>query len=370
MSGIPRPVDDLPAGAVSVRVVRGSLTNNLSSHPVELSVDGEVRTAETDEEGRAQFSGFKPGSRLKASTVVDGERIDSQEFEAPTVGGIRLLLVATGGEGAAASAPAVAGEVVIGGESRIVIEPDEDIVRVYYLLDIMNSGPSPVNPPAPFAFDTPRGAQSTTVMQGSSPQARAFETRVSVQGPFAPGRTFVQVAYGLPSGSGSIDIEQHFPATVERVAILVKKVGEARLESPHIDRQQEMPAGADVYIAAVGERPVGVGQPLTLSITGLPHHSPVPRWIALSIAIAILAAGAWAASRRVDPETRATERKRLVARREKLLQQLVRLELDQRRGRLDQGRYAARREELVGALEHVYGALDSDGTSPETGLAA
>ena len=37
-------------------------------------------------------------------------------------------------------------------------------------------------------------------------------------------------------------------------------------------------------------------------------------------------------------------------------------------------RYATRREELVAALEHVYGALDTDDTSPEpatrTGVAA
>ena len=38
MSGIPRPVDDLPNGAISVRLIRGSLSNNLTGHPVDLHV--------------------------------------------------------------------------------------------------------------------------------------------------------------------------------------------------------------------------------------------------------------------------------------------------------------------------------------------
>ena len=63
-----------------------------------------------------------------------------------------------------------------------------------------------------------------------------------------------------------------------------------------------------------------------------------------------------------------------MARREKLFQDLVSLEHDHRRGRIGPERYVSRREELVAALEHVYGALDPDDRSPEpadrTGLAA
>ena len=44
MSGIPLPVSDLPVGAVSVRVVRGQLSNNIPDQPVELHQDDEVLT--------------------------------------------------------------------------------------------------------------------------------------------------------------------------------------------------------------------------------------------------------------------------------------------------------------------------------------
>jgi len=68
------------------------------------------------------------------------------------------------------------------------------------------------------------------------------------------------------------------------------------------------------------------------------------------------------------------ERKRLVARREKLFQDLIRLEHDDRRGRIDAQRFSGRREELLVALEQIYSALDSEEISPEptdrAGLAA
>jgi hypothetical protein len=379
MSGIPRPVDDLPARSVSVRLIRGELSNNIANHPVELQVNGKAQTVKTDEAGRAQFDGLPPGATLKAVAVVDGERLESQEFPAPAQGGVRLLLVATDKEkeaqkAAEARAPAVQGQVVIGGESRIVIEPDEELVRVYYLLDITNPARTPVNPPALFMFDTPKDALSTTIMEESSKQATATGTRVRVQGPFAPGATFVQVAFAVPAATGSVNLSQTFPAPFEHLAVIVKKVGDTKLSSPQIERQQDMPAGDGVYIAAAGEKSIPAGQAVTLTITGLPHHSDAPRWIALSLAMGIVVVGLLTAGRPADAKSRSDERRQLIARREKLFQDLLRLETDHRRGRGDPSRYATRRQELVAALEHVYGALDTDDTGPEpanrTGLAA
>src|SRR6476619_2273183 len=95
MSGIPRPVDDLPKGSISVRLIRGSLSNNITGHPVELHIGGKVQTIKTDAEGRAQFDGIPAGSTVKATADVDGEHLESQGFPAPAAGGIRLMLVAT-----------------------------------------------------------------------------------------------------------------------------------------------------------------------------------------------------------------------------------------------------------------------------------
>jgi hypothetical protein len=371
MSGIPRPVTDLPAGSVSVRVIRGDLSKNIANQLVQLTVGSKTLNGKTDENGRAQFDKLPAGETVKASADVDGEHLESQEFPAPGQGGVRLMLVATDktkGPATEPSAPPITGQVVLSNQSRLVLEPGDEVVNLYYLLDISNTARVPVNTKSPFIVDVPKEAVGTALMEGSSPQASVSGGRVRVAGPFAPGHTFVQVGCELPAASGEIEFTQRFPANLESLAVVAKKAGDAKLSSPQLASQREMPADGEVFIAATGG-PVNAGQPVTLSLTGLPHHSSAPRITALTIALAIVVIGIFAGgSARDDDPGRAAERKRLIGRREKLLNDLARLESDRRGGRApanDEGRYAARREELLAALEHVYGALDSDDAGPE-----
>ena len=275
MSGIPRPVTDLPDGSISVRVIRGELSNNIPNQPVQLRVGDKVLTAKTDEAGRAQFDNVTAGAAVKASTDVGGEHLESQEFQAPPRGGIRLMLVATDPSKAPATqpdAPAIKGDVILGAESRIVVEPIEEAAQVFYLLDIANNARVPVNPPAPFEFDLPKGAVGTTIMEGSSPNAAAAGPHISVQGPFPPGHTYVQAAYQMPAATGSLTIAQRFPALLEQLAVVVKKSGDTSLSSAQIKEQRELPAQGEVFIAATGG-PIAAGQPLQLEVGGIPHHS-------------------------------------------------------------------------------------------------
>ena len=369
MSGIPRPVDDLPNGAVSVRLIRGSLSNNLTGHPVDLHIGSKVITVKTDENGRAEFKDLitgTAGATVKASADVDGEHLESQEFPAPTRGGIRLMLVATDPtKKAAALAPAQTGTLVIGDQSRFVLQPREEAIDVFYLLDISNNQSVPVNPPAPFVIDMPADAQGATIMDGSSPQASVNGLQVIVKGPFAPGHTFVQVAATLPAEGGSIELAQKLPANLTQLAVIVKKIGETTLKSPQLKEQREMPADGEVFIAATGG-PVAAGQSIQLTVDGIPHHSQAPRRVALLLAVVVVLVGASFAARPAgDASAQVAERKRLVAKREKLFGELMRLEHDHRSGRADERRHALRREELVASLEQVYSALDGDDMGPE-----
>ena len=187
MSGIPRPVDDLPMGSISVRLIRGSLTNNITKFPVEMHIGSKVLTVQTDEDGRAQFDHLNPASTVKAVAIVDGERLESQEFQVPDRGGIRLMLVATDKEKAAkdaalAAMPAVVGQVVLGDDSRVVVEPGDEFLSVWYLLTITNSASTPVKTAAPFTFSMPSGAVGTSLLPESSPQARVDGTHIYVDG--------------------------------------------------------------------------------------------------------------------------------------------------------------------------------------------
>jgi hypothetical protein len=382
MAGIPRPVDDLPNGSVSVRVIRGSFANNIANQPVQLQVGSDILTVNTDAEGRAQFDNLTAGATARASAVVDGERIESEPFPAPARGGIRLVLLASAGDpggpaGSPAGAPAVPGDVSIGGQSRVILQPGDNSVTVYYLLEIVNPTPTPVTPNKPFTFEMPAGTTRTEIMQGSSVAATVSGRRVQIGGSFPPGISQVNVGSEMPHASGTLELSQLFPAPISQFALIVQKVGGTAVASPYISQQREVSQQGEVYIAGAGTS-VPEGQPLVLTVTNMPHHSAVPRRVAITISLAILVAGVVAGARpAAAARADGTERRRLLARREKLLGELVRLERDHRRNEsAPEGpdeRYLARRDGLVSALEQVYGTLDADnlatGSESTTGAA-
>src|SRR6185295_17608735 len=125
----------LALGTVTVRVVRGSMANPLANQTVELTVGGAAQTQKTNDQGRAEFAGLSVGVRVKATVTVDGERLESQEFAVAPSGGIRVALVATDPEAQKraaedarlAQASAQPGIVVLGEQSRIVVEAGDEV---------------------------------------------------------------------------------------------------------------------------------------------------------------------------------------------------------------------------------------------------
>lgn len=361
MSGIPRPVTDLPTGHVSVRLIRGQLSNNIQGHPVEMHAGGKVVTVKTDENGRAQFSGVGAGTTVKAVAVVDGERLESQDFPWPGDGGIRVMLVATlkGGETPPPVFQPVAGNVVLGDQTRVIIEPGDGSLQVYYILDIQNTARAPVNPPSALFMDMPTGAQTTTIL-GGAPQAIARGDRVTVTGPFASGQTPVQVAYRMPFDTGDVSIQQTIPLPVPGLAVLIKKVGELTFTSPQLPSVQERDFDGERYILAQGPA-IPAGGILTLNISGLPHKSAVPRQLALALAALMIGGGVWAAMKPPQQGANAGRSKQLSSKREKLFNDFVRLEQQKRAGSIDAARYGDRRTALMAQLERVYRDLDAQG---------
>jgi hypothetical protein len=93
MSGIPRPDPQVPAGTITVRLIRGELSNRMVDHPVELLSDGKVvKTEKTNEEGRATFSGLSGGPFVARAKEGDSE-LTSQPMELPAGAGVRVMLV-------------------------------------------------------------------------------------------------------------------------------------------------------------------------------------------------------------------------------------------------------------------------------------
>ena len=367
------PAPELPAGTVTVRVVRESIGNDAPGETVRVSIGGKTITATTDAMGRAQFSSLPPGEEGRATATVDGEAMESQPFSVPTSGGLRVILVAGIAKAAerraqeaakAAAAPPVKGAVVFGGNSRVLMQFDNDALQVYYVLDIVNNARSRVDIGAPLVVELPPGATGASVLEGSSKAGTVSGSRLTITGPFDAGTTPVQIAFRQSYGGSTWTLEQRWPATFEQVTVGVEKVGGLTMSSPQLPTTSDVTAdGGTVF--ALGRGPaLAAGQPLTVTLTNLPFESPTPRYVALGLAAGLLALGAWMG---FGGGSRDVSRQTLMNRREALLQELDQLDGRRRDGSISADRHAARRQRLLSELEQVYGELDQTPAGPQGG---
>jgi hypothetical protein len=387
MSGMSMPAPELADGTVTVRVVRGDMSNNLAGVSVELHGAGAERRATTGTDGRAEFAGVPPGATVHVHTVVDGQSLDSRPFQMPDKGGVRTLLAADGDapppaggapaqggpvSGSGAAAPASPGNgpsLSIGGNSRIAAEFSEDVLQVFYILEIVNRTSQPISPESALVFDMPTGASGATVLEGSTKNANARGTRVTVTGPFPPGTTPLQIAFRLDTiGSGGT-ITSRFPLPVDVVSVAVQKVGDMTVSSPQVSQLRDRPIEAALFAMGIAPR-LEAGSPLVLQLANVPHHSRAPIYMALAIALAILGGAVWFLVFPGPLEAVDARRKALQERREKGLASLAALEQAHRAGRIDDAEYGERRGRLVAQLERVYGELDAEGGAGGQGVAA
>ena len=302
MSGIPRPDTTVPVGTVSVRVIRGGFDKNLANQPVEFTIDGMARVVNTGADGRALVADVRKGASVVVTTTVDGERLESQPFTM-SGSGVLMLLVATNPEDVAraaedkslAAAPPTKGIVVLGPESRVIVQLGEDGLNVFYLIDIVNTARTPVDIGGPLIFELPKGARRASIdPEASTKQASANGPRIIVTGPFAPGTTHVQAGFELPYRGPTVHFEQAWPATLQQLTLLVEQSGTLEIASPQIAGRAPVRAGdGKSFISASGPA-IQAGQRLTLDISGLPHHPVWPRWVALAFATGFIAWGLWA----------------------------------------------------------------------------
>ena len=228
MAGRPLPAPELTTGTVSVRVVRERMGNNVANQTVTLKAAGQTLTGTTDAQGRAAFGDVPPGTAVTVSTVVDGETLVSQEFAVPSSGGVRVALIAGLAAAAerekseretAAREPARRGVVVFGGESRVILEFQDDNLQVFYLLDIVNNARTPIDIGEPMVLVLPAGVVGASALEGSSPLASVQNDRVRFAGPFPPGITQVQIGYRFPYSGETATIAQPWPTAFEQLFV-------------------------------------------------------------------------------------------------------------------------------------------------------
>jgi hypothetical protein len=365
INGKALPAPELPNGTVSVRVVRESVGNNLVGQDVTVTVGNVSKSGKTDEGGRAQLAGLPSGAQGTAETTVNGEHLVSDPFNVPAQGGIRIILISglkQAGErrakeqAAEAAAPPIKGTVIIGGDSRVMMEFRDDELTVYYFLDIINSARNRVDIGGPLVLDLPRDAKGAALLEGSAPTATVRSNRLTVVGPFAAGTTRVQLAFGLPHTSDTLTLTQRWPTRLEQFLVMVQKVGNLQIASPQFTEHDQANAQNGVPFLLGGGPGLQPGATSTIQLSGLPVHAAWPRLLTLGMGVLILVIGVSLAAGR--GATVGDAHRRLADRRESLFGELVKLEEQRRVGRVDGSRYASRRQKLVADLERVYGELD------------
>jgi hypothetical protein len=362
LSGVPLPAPELPDAAVTVRVVRERMGNNVPGQEVTLiTPDGRV-SGVTDEQGRAQFMAVTAGARVTAEVVVDGETIRSQEFAVPSRGGVRVALVAgiataaaaeAAAKAEAAKAPARPGTVVFGADTRVILEFQDDRPTVFYLFSVVNNARTPVDPGRPLVLDLPAAAEAASLVSGPATIARMQDRRLTLTGPFPPGPTNFQVAYRMPLTS-TLRLEQAWPAAVEGALVAVEKVGNLAMTSPQLTASREGESNGEVFVMGTAGR-LAEGQVLTLEFTGLPAAPTWPTNLALALAGLLALWAAWAVWQGAPAGP--ASRDALLKERDRLLGAIAAID-SERRTRGDDARAAAKRERLVAAAEQVYAELD------------
>ncbi len=335
----------MPQAPSPVRLFRERIGNNVPNHPVTLEGPQGTKNATTDAEGRAGVHRLDGGRFRRACAPTSmAKRCNRRSSKIAPQGGARVALIAGIAAAAAKEAadaaegakqPARPGVVALGNQTRVIIEFQDDNLTVFYILDLVNAARTPIDTGNPLVFDLPEGARAASLLEGSSTLGSMRNGKLVITGPFPPGSTTLQLAYQLPWHGTSVEIHQAWPVALDDVFVAVEKIGGLALSSPQLAQQQEGQASGQAFIMGVGPR-LNAGQPLAITISGLPNRSSWMRNVGVGLTSLILLLGAWAAF--TARPAREAKAETFAARRESLFAELVKLERRHARHESDPGR--------------------------------
>ena len=226
-----------PTAAVSVRLIRGRLDQQPARSAGRAARRLKVQTVKTDDAGARSSTTCQPARRSRPPPTVDGEHLESQEFPAPARAASGCCWSRpTTSNGGCGQPPCHAGRDRPGHDRRAVAHhPRAGRRNGRCLLPARHRERRATGESGHTVRLRHAGRRRQDRHPSGLVAARQRQgPRITVQGPFPPGNTFVQVGCELPSDSGTVEVVQRFPAALERVAVIVKKVGDMKLSSPQL----------------------------------------------------------------------------------------------------------------------------------------
>ena len=280
--GHPLPSAQLETGTVSVRVIAGSASNNVSGADVTLVVNGAPRQARSDDTGHAKFPGLTVGATVQAKIKdADGKEVASDQFAVPGAGGVTVMLTTKpfagggmpGGGAAAAQGPMAGGGMPqprqLSGEPRP--EPNDPSGTITVRLSYNDfSAPAPVGVPVTlvaYSWDD----KIAVVTHPSDKDGRAVFGNLDRTG----GTAYFAMAQ-LPRNGGmdrlfSVPVELASNAGVRMVLSAEKRDSTAPPvdDLTKLEKQPKVPSGK-VVVALAGVPTVGDVVKLVDAATGKP----------------------------------------------------------------------------------------------------
>jgi hypothetical protein len=324
----------------------------------------QVHRARSDDSGVARFTDLPTGEHTGYAAVFEwhGIRLGTEPFAMPETGGMRAEIRAL----PRTADPKV---ITIAPGARLVLQMHEDSLQFLEIFALENTSDKIFDPGAgAIEIPLPQGFVGAEAAQGD----RKIDVRqnhgMAIHGVVVPKRSISsagdaatranEVTFGfvLPYHGDSREFEQPMPTGIGPFNLITEQVGDIVITGPGVGPRETRELGGRKYWLARVEA-VPPGGTLKLSISGLPTTSSTGRYVALALALALVA-GAVFFGRRPDNEARqaaSDERDRLTARREALFAELVAVEQSGRAGAPGAG--PERRRELVGKLEGVYQQL-------------
>ena len=202
------------------------------------------------------------------------------------------------------------------GNATLVVEPEEGAVRVQENWQIRTDGserPQLLLAEGATGIQVDGEAWSFVPGRGLMPEA-----------PLPAGQHQVVVVYQVPSEGDRAEIRWNPPEVrVQGVRLAVPAIDGLQVDSSQPGQSQERSVEGVVFRLTDIDRPFASGA-FTVSLSGLPTQATWPKWVALALAVAVLAGGGVLLSRPARPNEAPLDAPE--ARRVRLLEALRQLE--------------------------------------------
>lgn len=383
-----------PSGAlpgVAIRIVRQAADSAVAAEGT------------TDAQGRIDLQDLPAGETVVVTATLDGQSIDSQPFEIPASGGVKVtydLQIQTVAAAPVARFDGVAhgpdkiyyartrsdGQVYLsppfqmvpgrGAVVGILIYPqllfgfqggaelDDD--RMWFQLRIAIANPS-LTPLATgkegLLIPLPPGFIGASVEDEMASRVKVDPDHGLIwRGSFPPGQREFMTSFALPVEGGDVHFSMPLPFGLWDSHIVLEDFPGAELDVPASAQRdvRETPDGRRfILLSKINIRP---GQSLEFEVRGLPQAPTWKRVLRIVAGVGVLILLVWGfgsalATRRRNREAAGEET--LEDRRERLLAKVVALDQKADKGRISAGEHSRRRAALIEELEEVYREIDA-----------